>query len=83
MQFFILIGFDSTPAEDLHRVQMIVDQGTDPYAMPYDKSELYQMAFCRWVNTRLCKSVAWEDYIDGSWSGPVRRAFLQNMEMAG
>ncbi len=34
MQFFVLIGFDTTPAEDLHRVRSILAVGADPYAMP-------------------------------------------------
>ncbi len=68
MQFFILIGFDSSPEEDLHRVQSILDIGADPYVMPYSKKDLYQSAFARWVNTRICKSVAWKDYRHGSWT---------------
>lgn len=68
MQFFVLIGFDSTPEEDLHRVRFLLDQGCDPYAMPYDKSDPYQIAFCRWVNRRLCKSIPWEEYSHGGWN---------------
>ncbi|WP_419797284.1 MAG: hypothetical protein ACNI26_13245 [Terasakiella sp.] len=67
MQFFILIGYDSTPEEDLHRVQMILDEGCDPYVMPFNKFEPYQKAFARWCNTRICKSVLWSDYTYGSW----------------
>lgn len=69
MQFFILIGFDSSPEEDLYRVHMILDQGCDPYVMPFNKSNLYQMAFARWCNTRICKSVPWFEYRHGSWKG--------------
>ena len=69
MQFFILIGFDTTREEDHHRVKMIIDQGADPYVMPFDKSDLYQSAFARWCNTRICKSVPWEEYRHGSWKG--------------
>lgn len=72
MQFFILIGFDSTHEENLHRVQMILDKGSDPYVMPYDKHDLYQSAFARWVNRRLCKTVPWKDYRRGSWKGDHR-----------
>ena len=68
MQFFVLIGFDSTPEEDLHRVQSILAVGADPYAMPYDKADPYQKAFARWVNRRLCKTVPWEDYSYGAWN---------------
>ena len=69
MQFFILIGFNSTPEEDHHRVRMILDQKADPYVMPFNKHDLYQSAFARWVNTRICKKVPWKDYRYGSWKG--------------
>lgn len=68
MQFFILIGFDSTPEEDLHRVEMLLAQGCDSYVMPYDKTVHYQRAFARWVNTRMCKKVRWKDYSYGGWN---------------
>jgi len=68
MQFFVLIGFNSEPAEDLHRVQMLLDQGCDPYVMPYDKTIHYQRAFARYVNARICKKVAWKDYSYGGWN---------------
>ena len=68
MQFFVLIGFDSTPEEDLHRVRSILKAGSDPYAMPYDKGNPYQKAFVRWVNRRLCKTVPWEEYSYGGWN---------------
>lgn len=63
MQFFVLIGFDTTPEQDLYRVELLRDVGAYPFAMPYDKSDPYQQAFCRWVNHKaIFKSVKWEDY---------------------
>lgn len=63
MQFFVLIGYWSTPAEDLHRVEVLRQYGCDPYAMPYNKADPYQRKFARWVNHKaLFNSVAWEDY---------------------
>jgi hypothetical protein len=63
MQFFVLIGYDTTEEEDLHRVRMLKSLGCDPYAMPYDKTDPYQKKFCRWVNHRaIFQSVEWEDY---------------------
>lgn len=70
MQFFILIGFDTTPNQDLHRVKVIQGLGADPYVMPYDKTQPYQKAFARWVNRRLCRSVSWSEYQYGGW--PVK-----------
>ncbi len=63
MQFFILIGFDSTPEEDMHRVMTLANMGADPYVMTYNRDDLYQRRFQRWVNRReIFNSVKWEDY---------------------
>jgi len=66
MAFYVLIGYHSTPAEDLHRVEVLRAYGCDPYVMPYDKSDPYQKAFTRWVNHKaIFKSVPWADYSSG------------------
>lgn len=63
LMFYVLIGFDSTPEEDLYRVEVLRGLGVDPFVMPYNKSDEYQRAFTRWVNHKaIFKSVAWEDY---------------------
>lgn len=63
MQFYVLIGYNTTPEEDMHRVMMLKDWGCDPYAMPYDKTDPYQQKFVRWVNRRaIFKSCTFEEY---------------------
>jgi len=64
MQFFVLIGYDTTPEQDYYRVMMLWEKfGALPFVMPYNKKDLYQKRFTRWVNHRaIFKSVAWEDY---------------------
>ena len=63
MQFYVLIGYDTTPEEDMHRVMMLKDWGCDPFVMPYDKSDPYQKKFVRWVNRRaIFHSCSFEDY---------------------
>jgi len=52
MQFYVLVGFDTTPEEDMHRVMMLKGWGCDPFVMPYTKSDPYQRRFARWVNSR-------------------------------
>ncbi len=60
---YVLIGFSSSRAQDLHRVETLRRLGIDPFVMPYDKSNLYQRSFARWVNHKaLFKKVKWEDY---------------------
>jgi len=63
IQFYVLIGYNTTPEEDLHRVMMLQGWGCDPYVMPYNKSDPYQRKFTRWVNRRaVFHSCSWEDY---------------------
>jgi hypothetical protein len=63
MQFFVLIGFDSTPDQDYERVMTLREMGCMPFVMPYNKSDKYQKAFTRWVNHRATfKSCTWQEY---------------------
>lgn len=63
MQFFILIGFDTTHEQNYYRVMKLKEMGCRPYVMPYNKSDRYQQRFTRWVNHRaIFHSVKWEDY---------------------
>lgn len=63
MMFYVLIGFDTTPEQDYYRVMKLRDLGCDPFAMPYNRADIYQQRFTRWVNHKaIFKSVAWPDY---------------------
>ena len=61
---YVLIGYwDGTEAADLYRVETLRGLGIDPFVMPYDKNDLYQKAFARWVNHKaIFKKVKWQDY---------------------
>lgn len=65
---YVLIGYwhftdGSAEKKDLHRVETLRSLGIDPFVMPFDRSDLYQRAFARWVNHKaIFKKVAWEDY---------------------
>jgi len=62
---YTLIGFWTTPQEDLYRVTTLRQNGFSPWIMPYNKKDPYQRAFERWCNRHAgCK---WEDYACGSW----------------
>lgn len=79
MAFYVLIGFDTTPEQDLYRVTKLRDLGCDPYAMPYDKRDLYQQRFTRWVNHRaIFNTVSWDDYRAGVKS-PKGRSKTQDL----
>jgi len=63
MSFYVLIGYNSTLEEDMHRVMILRDYGCDPYVMPYDKTDPYQLRFTRWVNNKaIFFSVPWHEY---------------------
>ncbi len=60
---YVLIGFQSTEIEDLHRVETLRKLKIDPFVMPYSKTDPYQKRFARWVNHKaIFKSVNWEEY---------------------
>jgi len=63
MQFFVLIGYDTTPEQDYHRVMKLWECGALPFVMPYKRDDPYQRRFARWVNHRaIFKTVKWQDY---------------------
>jgi hypothetical protein len=62
---YVLIGYWSTPEEDLMRVTKIQELGLDAWVMPYNKQDPYQKAFERWVNRHV--GCEWKDYSYGSW----------------
>ena len=64
---YVLIGYWSTPEEDLQRVLKIRELGLDAWVMPYNKQEPYQKAFERWNNRHV--GCAWKEYSHGSWKG--------------
>jgi len=60
---YVLIGYWSTKAEDLYRVETLRKLKIDPFAIPYNKKNPYQKRFARWVNHKaIFKTVKWEDY---------------------
>ncbi len=68
LMFYVLIGYDSTPEQDLYRVELLRGLGVDPFVMPYDKTERYQREFARWVNHKaVWRTVAWADYRAGGY----------------
>lgn len=63
MQFFVLIGFDTSPEQDSYRVEMLRKLGCMPFVMPYNKDNQYQKAYARYVNNRIIfNTCSWDDY---------------------
>lgn len=70
LQSYMLVGFDSTLAEDLRRVAIIREYGIDPFVMVYRDTDSGKMApdldrrhLARWVNRRLYKVCDFADYV--------------------
>lgn len=60
---YVLIGYWSTPEEDLYRVETLRALKIDPFVMPYNKRDKYQRRFARWVNHKaIFMSVKWSEY---------------------
>lgn len=60
---YVLIGYWSSPEEDLYRVERLRELGVEPFVMAYDRSDKYQRDFQRWVNFKaIFKTVTWEEY---------------------
>lgn len=63
---YVLIGFDSTPEQDLYRVMKLSEMGIDPFVMPFNKDNQYENDFARWVNDKaIFKTVLWKNYKSG------------------
>ena len=64
---YVLIGYWSTPEEDLHRVMHLSEEfKIDAFVMPYDKFDNYQLNFARWCNNKvLFRTRTWEEYQAG------------------
>lgn len=60
---YVLIGYNSTPEQDLYRIEKLRELKIDPFVMPFNKSNPYQKRFARWVNHKaIFKTVKWENY---------------------
>jgi hypothetical protein len=61
--YFVLVGYDTTPEEDLYRCELLRDLGTNPFVMPYDRSDRYQRDLARWANSVAAfRSCSFADY---------------------
>ena len=77
---YVLIGYWSTPQEDLDRVMHLwEDYKIIPYVMPYDKHDSYQKDFARWVNNRrIFKTSSFDEYLDSKQTVKWDRGDLIN-----
>jgi hypothetical protein len=74
LMFYVLIGYNTTYEQDMHRVQTLIDLGVKPYVMPYNEMRgTYHHHLRRWVNRRFYMVVPWTDYDKGDSQKIIRR----------
>lgn len=60
---YVLIGYNSTPEQDIYRVETLRELKIDPFVMPFNKDDPYQNRYARYVDMKATfKKVKWEDY---------------------
>lgn len=66
LAFYVLIGYDTTPEQDIYRVDLLRSMKVDPFVMPFNKADRYQKNFARWVNRKaVFKTCTWDEYKKG------------------
>jgi len=75
LMFYVLVGYNTTYEEDMHRIRLLIKKGVLPYVMPYNnRKDSYYPHLARWVNRRVYNWVPWEKYSRGD-----SRKSLQNL----
>jgi hypothetical protein len=63
---YVLIGYNSTEAQDLHRIETLRNLKVDPFVMPFDKFDRYQKNLARYVNAKeIFRTATWAEYKAG------------------
>jgi len=65
LQFYLLIGFNTSREEDLMRIRFLREKKISAFVMPYNKENPYQKRFARWVNRRFYKYESFQHYLGG------------------
>lgn len=55
LQFYVLVGFNTTKEQDLKRIYFLKERGIDVFVMPFNKNNGYQRNLARWVNRHYYK----------------------------
>ena len=61
--FYVLVGFNTDPEYDMHRIMTLHQLGANPFVMPFDKQDPYQHHLARWCNNKVIfKSTTFDEY---------------------
>lgn len=70
---YVLVGYDTTPEQDLYRIDAIRAMGCIPWVMPFSRPDessawkAYITAVKRWGSRPQFKAVPFQDYYRGQW----------------
>lgn len=63
LMIYVLVGFNTTIEQDIHRVRVIQELGAIPYIMRFNQTKDEELKhLSRWVNRRYYQWVEWGDY---------------------
>lgn len=63
LMFYVLVGFNTSPEYDMHRIMTLHKLGANPFVMPFDKSQPYQRHLARWCNNKaVFKTTTFDEY---------------------
>jgi len=48
--FYVLVGYNTTPEEDMARLELLDELKVQSFVMPYDRRDPYQRRLARWCN---------------------------------
>ena len=77
---FVLVGFNSSFDEDMHRYRKLTEAGVDPFIMVYERQNDVRLRhFARWINARIYKACKdFEDY--DRWARDKEAYFAQSAQ---
>ena len=62
LQFYILVGYNTTWEQDYHRYTVLRELGAEPYIMCYEGSSPKLKAFARFCIRKLYRNCTWKEY---------------------
>lgn len=64
---YVLVGFNTTYQDDLHRIHTLIKEDVLPFVMTYNyRKDSYYPYLSRWVNKRYYKVIPWEKFDRGN-----------------
>lgn len=83
IQIYVLVGYNTSPAEDIYRCRTLKELGTNAYVMPY-KDTKWTRRLARWANRKwLYWSCDIEGFLSATYSRRKQRGGCHGRETCG